>query len=129
MEQALVVSRQELDAMIDEKVNAAIVRFTKTTKEDSNAPTFIYGIKGLAAFLNVSMVTAQKYKNESLAFSADGRLSSNPMKSLPGCQKKGAYNPKFNQYGNTWNKQHPMSKIGNGSDAGNKARFGHLQDL
>lgn len=65
MEQALVVSRQELDAMIDEKVNAAIVRFTKTTKEDSNAP-FIYGIKGLAAFLNVSMVTAQKYKNEKL---------------------------------------------------------------
>lgn len=66
MEQALVVSRQELDAMIDEKVNAAIVRFTKTTKEDSNTPTFIYGIKGLAAFLNVSMVTAQKYKNEKL---------------------------------------------------------------
>lgn len=66
MEQALVVSRQELDAMIDEKVNAAIVRFSKTPKEESNAPTFIYGIKGLAAFLNVSMVTAQKYKNQKL---------------------------------------------------------------
>ena len=66
MEEALVVSRQELDALIDEKVNAAIVRFTKTTKEDSDAPTFIYGINGLAAFLNVSIVTAQRYKNEKL---------------------------------------------------------------
>lgn len=67
MEQALVVSRQELDAMIDEKVNAAIVRFQNATKsKPQSPPTFIYGIKGLAAFLNVSMVTAQKYKNEKL---------------------------------------------------------------
>lgn len=67
MEQAIVVTQRELDEIIDAKVNAAMVRFSKTTKEESpQTSNLIYGIKGLAAFLNVSMVTAQKYKNDKL---------------------------------------------------------------
>lgn len=67
MEHAIVVTQAELDEIIDAKVNAAIVKFSKTAKEESpQASNLIYGIKGLAAFLNVSMVTAQKYKNDKL---------------------------------------------------------------
>jgi len=67
MKYVICMEKEELDALIDERCNAAIVRFQNATKsKPQSPPTFIYGIKGLAAFLNVSMVTAQKYKNEKL---------------------------------------------------------------
>lgn len=62
--EVMLVNKQELKDIIDASISAAIERITeKQAEKVVHTSTLIYGIKGLAAFLDVSMPTAQSWKN------------------------------------------------------------------
>lgn len=63
----VVVSRAELRAEIREAISELINNQQQMVNREENEtqqPTIIRGINGLAAFLGVSVPTAQKMKNE-----------------------------------------------------------------
>lgn len=61
----IVTTTQELTALVESAVERAITKVTSTieTPTPDKPEQFIRGIKGLAAFLKVSIPTAQKMKN------------------------------------------------------------------
>lgn len=69
MTQIIQVDKAELRDVIREIVADAITDIKTAitpSQGEPESPTLIYGIKGLAEFLNVSMPTAQKLKNGKL---------------------------------------------------------------
>lgn len=64
--EVMLVSRTELKEIIVEAMNEVNPRKTEIESKVENNTTLIRGIKGLAAFLNVSVPTAQKMKNDKI---------------------------------------------------------------
>lgn len=60
----VVITKQELTALVENAVEKVLSKMTTTNDTATSTPdTFIRGINGLAAFLHVSVPTAQKLKN------------------------------------------------------------------
>jgi len=60
----VITTKNELTALIEKAVENAITKITSESVPARQEPDkFIRGIKGLAAFLHVSIPTAQKLKN------------------------------------------------------------------
>ena len=64
--EVMLVSRTELKEIIVEAMNEVNPRKTEIESKVESNTTLIRGIKGLAAFLNVSVPTAQKMKNDKI---------------------------------------------------------------
>ncbi len=64
--EVMLVSRTELKEIIVEAMNEVNPRKTEIEPKGESKTTLIRGIKGLAAFLNVSVPTAQKMKNDKI---------------------------------------------------------------
>ena len=59
----VIITPQELSALVENAVEKVLTKITSNEPAAPAPDTFIRGIKGLAAFLHVSIPTAQKLKN------------------------------------------------------------------
>lgn len=69
MNTILQIDKSELRDILNEIVTDAVANFRESVamlQDEPGTPPLIYGIKGLAEFLNVSVPTAQKLKNDKI---------------------------------------------------------------